>query len=109
MRWLPIESAPKDGTEILAWREDCGVLIVRWSSASDFMTTSEMELACTGDDDWMDQPDWFCADFIAGCRLEGSEAPTHWMPLPPPPSDEHDGLGITNTPTPDAPEPMEEA
>lgn len=29
--------------------------------------------------------DWFCADFVSGSRLEGSEAPTMWQPLPPAP------------------------
>ena len=83
--WQPIETAPKDGAEILGWREDCGVLLIRWSAPAYFMTTDEMEKAASGDDDWMDAEDWFCADFIAGCRLEDTEAPTHWMPLPSPP------------------------
>jgi hypothetical protein len=85
MKWEPIETAPKDGSEILVWRKDCGILLARWAAASDFMTTAEMEREATGDDEWMDEPDWFCADFISGCRLDGSEAPTHWMPLPEPP------------------------
>ena len=31
------------------------------------------------------QEDWFCADFIAGDRLEGDLVPTLWMPKPEPP------------------------
>lgn len=34
--------------------------------------------------------------------------PTFWMPLPPPPTGDYDGLGYDTTPTPDAPEPMED-
>lgn len=77
--WRDIESAPKDGTEILGWRHDCGVFTVRFCSAEDFLTSSEME-------GWSDRRrerfDWFCADFAHGDRLEGDLIPTHWMPLP---------------------------
>lgn len=89
MKWMPIESAPKDGTGVLVWREDCGTLLARWIAPIDFMTTTELENSTTGDDEWMEEPDWFCADFISGSRMDGPEAPTHWMPLPEPPS-EHD-------------------
>lgn len=77
-QWQPIETAPKDGTEILGWREDCGYLLIRWSCAEEFLTESE---ASGWNEDDLFLEDWFCADFISGERLEGSEAPTHWMPL----------------------------
>lgn len=85
-QWLPIEQAPKDGTELLGWREDCGVMIIRWTAPTHFMTTDECERALAEDsraEEWLEAEDWFCADF----RLDGSEAPTHFMPLPAPPSD----------------------
>jgi hypothetical protein len=92
MNWQPIETAPKDGTEILAWREDCGVLLVRWIAPINFLTEREIEKAVSegyredgSEDEWVEQQDWFYADFVAGGRLEGFEVPTHWMPLPPPP------------------------
>lgn len=78
-RWQPIESAPKDGREILGYRHDCGVLIIRWTSPSEFCT--DAELADIGMES-AEKEDWFCADFIAGQRLEDDETPTHWMPLP---------------------------
>jgi len=79
-----IETAPKDGTEILGWREDCGVLLIRWTCPDGFL--SEMELTeMDMDEESAFQMDWFCADFVNGCRLDGNEAPTHWMPLPDPP------------------------
>lgn len=84
--WQPIETAPKDGTEILGWRRDCGILLILWTAPAYFMTTIEMEAAATDDDAWMDVEDWFCADIVAGSRLDGSEAPTHWRPLPAPPA-----------------------
>lgn len=84
MAWQPIETAPKDGTEILGWRKDCGILLVRWTNCESFMTDREMEESGL-DDEAIFASDWFCADFVSGGRLEGSEAPTHWMPLPAPP------------------------
>lgn len=87
MAWRPIASAPKDGTEILGWREDCGILLVRWTNCESFMTDREIEESGL-DDEAIFANDWFCADFVSGGRLEGSEAPTHWMPLPEPPAND---------------------
>lgn len=78
-QWKPIESAPKDGTEILGWRDDCGVFVVRYCSAEDFLSQREME---NWSDDLRQSLDWFCADFAHGERLEGDLIPTHWKPLP---------------------------
>ena len=83
--WQPIETAPKDGTELIGWRDDCGVILIRWTSCDAFMSEREIE-SSRMDEETLFQQDWFCADFIAGCRLDGSETPTHWMPLPPPPT-----------------------
>ncbi len=81
--WQPIETAPKDGAEVLGYREDCGVLLMRWCALADFLTDAELaEL----DEETAFAADWFYADFLHGGRLEGEEAPTHWRPLPAPPS-----------------------
>ena len=87
--WQDIATAPRDGTEILVWRWDCGILLARYTAPSAFMTDTEIERAIAdypgGDNEWIEAEDWFCADFIEGSRMDGSETPTHWMPLPEPP------------------------
>ena len=83
--WQPIETAPKDGTELIGWREDCGQLLIRWTSCSELMTDAEIEKSGI-DEEILFVEDWFYADIVRSGRLEGSEIPTHWMPLPPPPN-----------------------
>lgn len=79
--WKTIDSAPKDGTEVLAWRVDCGPFIARYTSCDAFMTDNEIESSGI-DEESLFSKDWFYADFIQGGRADGSETPTHWMPLP---------------------------
>lgn len=59
--WLPIESAPKDGSSLIAWAPGFGMgaLTLFWS------------------DGYWREP----AQHL-GLKVE----PTHWMPLPPPPA-----------------------
>ncbi len=79
-----ISTAPKDGSEILIWREDSGWLLARWIAPCDFLNESELEKMELKDSE---EPDWFIADFVSGGRLDGG-APTLWQPLPadPPPT-----------------------
>lgn len=77
--WKPISSAPKDGTEILAWREDCGQFIAKYTSADAFpMTQDELDAM---DEETLFAKDWF-TQWPDATRLDGSEAPTLWQPLP---------------------------
>lgn len=83
--WKPIESAPKDGTEVLCWREDCGQFIAKHTSASSFpITQAEIDAL---DEETLFSQDWF-TQWPQAIRLDGSETPTHWMPLQAPPIDE---------------------
>lgn len=80
--WRPIETAPKDGRELLCWREDCGQFIASYTSPNAFpMTQAEIDLV---DEEALFTRDWF-TQWPQALRLDGSETPTHWMPLPAPP------------------------
>ncbi len=85
-QWQPIETAPKDGTEVLCWREDCGSIIASFTSA-DALPLSQSEI------DELDEESLFAKDWITqwpqALRLDGSEAPTHWQPLPAAPEKEN--------------------
>jgi hypothetical protein len=69
MIWRPISSAPRDGTEFLAY----------WPSPAGF------------DDAWNICRTWWDADYDrwttpdAECDEGDAEAPTHWLPCPPQP------------------------
>lgn len=91
-KWNLIESAPKDGTEIIGFRKDCGALLIRWVSPADFLTDQELEKF---PQETIFEPDWFYADFVSGGRMSNDGNPTHWMPLPAPPAtDEKEGEGV---------------
>ena len=75
MEWQPIETAPKDGTNILGYNgEDVTEMI--W-------------------DDWPDDSGhmgWCRSQFISGGMLDEAHfrvepEPTHWMPMPEPPKE----------------------
>lgn len=60
-KWRPIETAPKDGTEIVVYAPYDGVV------------SSSYKHGC-----------WQKLMTVSGARHEN--APTHWMPLPEPPT-----------------------
>jgi len=82
--WLPIADAPKDGTEVLGYREDAGIMLISYTSITELFSEQKIkEMEITEDD--AEQKDWFYSHYTGGGRLEGSEKPTHFMHLPKPP------------------------
>jgi hypothetical protein len=76
MNWMPIETAPKDGTRILAacpFREGFDLLIA-WFGRDWNALDDDPPLWLSGDGDGFSVGHYFTP-----CK------PTHWMPLPPPP------------------------
>lgn len=73
--WRPITTAPKDGSEILLYREDSGVFLGRWIAPCEFINEGEYDGA-----GW-DEPGWFFADFVQGGRVTDG-APTLWASIP---------------------------
>lgn len=91
MEWQPIETAPKDGTEVLVFRMDCGCTPIVHVA----FYRSEQEW----DEDWKGHPpdDWSGKNEFVGWwsytrsslsqeKLSDHWTPTHWMPLPLPPN-----------------------
>lgn len=83
-KWQPIETAPKDGTEIIVGMDMATVWVVHVA----FWVQVDEDMKLMGD--WSDSDTgWW--SYIRGSvtqeKLEGIYEPTHWMPLPKPPVD----------------------
>lgn len=75
MDWQPIETAPKDGSPILVFcetlrRDRDAVYVCRWT------TPLKIDIYSGGPGYWVE----------AGGEQYAEYKPTHWMPLPEPPS-----------------------
>lgn len=75
--WQPIETAPKDGTEVLVGVDIATVWIVRNAS---FVREDDWVPRGGCGDGW-----WAYNNSVTQEMLEGIYEPTHWMPLPEPP------------------------
>jgi hypothetical protein len=70
IEWQPIETAPKDGTDIMLFEPSYGCVIAYWGIAPAGTDDTEQWL-----ESYIDE------------RLFKSQPPTHWMPLPKSPSE----------------------
>jgi hypothetical protein len=73
MEWQPIETAPKDGTRILAVVQGFRPAVAYWQNnrgVFDFIDAEDMPSPEAWDEYLRNEPEW---------------TPTHWMPLPEPP------------------------
>ena len=71
--WRPIESAPRDGTQVLLLLADGYCVCAEWSELSD--GTCIWEIGHNGD-----------------TRQAPAASATHWQPLPPPPAAKEEGM-----------------
>ena len=68
MEWQPIETAPKDGTEVLVYGDGQGMSVAWWETKYIWV-----------------RPGAWVSDF--GRSDTHTHEPSHWMPLPPPPGE----------------------
>ena len=68
-KWQPIETAPKDATEILGWdNEQNEIVLTRWSYIQQWNNPEDVF-------GWIERGEW---NIVIN--------PTHWMPPPKPPT-----------------------
>jgi hypothetical protein len=73
--WQPIETAPKDGTDIIVGYDFASVWIVHVA----FWRGVDLDMGFTEDDvGWWS----YKTTSVAQEQLGGYYAPTHWIPLP---------------------------
>ncbi len=89
--WMPIETAPKDGTHILLHAPACeheGAPVQARTTYGHWRAPSDTP-SIKYQDGFAPEPEWedfepFWASWDGGFTEE--HPPTHWMPLPPPPT-----------------------
>ncbi len=87
MEWQPIDTAPRDGSQVLFY------LGTNWVSSNDIIGWSQDDYDIVIG--WWCEPNWLCGlceEGSADTEGYGSAtniyvSPTHWMPLPEPPKE----------------------
>lgn len=87
--WRPIEEAPKDGTPLWLYP---GCLLAWWEFGDEawlcghLPLTDDMKIGAWPEEGERHTGPFYCLYYHTWMRQE----PTHWMPLPPPPSTQGD-------------------
>ncbi len=86
MEWISVKKVfPPKHKEILLYREDAGVMMGQYTYCAEWVTDEEIEEHRLTEGALFEEDFWaLCLDGIE--RLEGDEIPTHWMPIPEPPT-----------------------
>jgi|APMI01.1.fsa_nt_gi hypothetical protein len=77
MHWQPIETAPKDGTDVLLFFPECNRHV--WLGSYDVFETLLNGITQNTHEGW--------SIGMLGANAAERKEPTHWMPLPDPPSE----------------------
>ena len=83
-------TAPKDGSQFLAYREDCGIMVVSWSSPCEFLSEDECLKMDEDGNEFSLMDNWWAEGLAGAYMVENDGLPTHWMPLPGVPSQSND-------------------
>ena len=84
--WMPIETLPPPADDMGALFHFPVVFEPSFGAMRDYVERCELWIACNGE--WVQSGTGHSMD-----ELSPEEMPTHWMPLPPPPSEIHENLG----------------
>lgn len=76
MEWQPIETAPKDGTDVIVMYMHINTQIVHNAFWNDYEDADKDEIG------------WWSYEHseVSRIKLDDWMSPTHWMPLPAPPT-----------------------
>lgn len=84
MNWQPIETAPRDGTEVLVYFDCATVPIVHIAWCNDAKDWADFSSYSDAFDSLEEYEGWW--SYVSGSvsfeKLSGYREPTHWMPLP---------------------------
>lgn len=76
----PIETAPKDGTEVIGYNDQYGPTIVFYGSM-ELLSLTQTEIESFDEDDFFAET-WWCFAQDGASRIACDLVPTAWLPLP---------------------------